>query len=127
MTPSRSRNTARRFSIATFLGLAHKITQRLRDRPCNRRTSSGLLAMDMRQPSISRDHIEHYFASLELKSEIQLAQTGATHGLTQSSFVLLAIQHEEATTTGTGNLAADGTISPRQLIPGIDLRIGDAF
>src|SRR6266567_8903306 len=94
ITPSRSRKTARSFPIPAFADLRAKSIQRTSDRPRNRRTGVPcFLPLDMGQPGVTRHHVEDHFASFKFETEIQLTQSRAPHGLTQSGFILLAVQH----------------------------------
>src|SRR6516225_9915385 len=126
ITPSRSRKTAR---VVDIFSLGK------RSRGWNASGGSDqaavpekvipLLALDVGKSSVTGNHVEDNFAAFEFEAEVELAQTRATHGITQAMLVFLAIQHQEAATSRSTNLAANRAVVLGQFVPGVDLRAAD--
>ena len=51
-------------------------------------------------------------------------QAGLAHSLAKG-FLVLTIEHQESPTAGTDQLAAEGSVLPRQLIPFVDFALAD--
>src|SRR5690242_10032267 len=65
------------------------------------------------------------FRPFEVEVESDFGQPCFTHGVTQA-LLLLGVEHQEAAAASPDQLAADGAVVEREVVPLVDLRIRHA-